>query len=163
MLAVTDPDAKSHKSMTGFIVDGKSAGITSVLCKLLFFSLALTSHLRVDAKLINMGQRCSDTRLISFDNVLIPEENVRGTLSSHRAHTAELKRTGSIQVLGSPGDGFKIAMGAFDITRPLVAAGAVGLAQRALAEAAKYALDRTTFGKPIIKHQVRFSTVCIHL
>lgn len=44
-------------------------------------------------------------------------------------------------------------MGAFDITRPLVAAGAVGLAQRALAEAAKYAHDRRTFGKPIIKHQ----------
>lgn len=59
-----------------------------------------------------------------------------------------------MQVLGSPGDGFKIAMGAFDITRPLVAAGAVGLAQRALAEAAKYALDRQSFGKPIIKHQV---------
>ncbi|KAL8293666.1 hypothetical protein RQP46_000367 [Phenoliferia psychrophenolica] len=113
VLAVTDPTAKSHKSMTGFIVDGKSAGIT------------------IDPKLINMGQRCSDTRLLNFDNVLIPEENV----------------------LGSPGDGFKIAMGAFDITRPLVAAGAVGLAQRALAEAAKYALDRTTFGKPIIKHQ----------
>ena len=34
-------------------------------------------------------------------------------------------------------------MGAFDITRPLVASGAVGLAQRALAEAAKYAHDRT--------------------
>lgn len=44
-------------------------------------------------------------------------------------------------------------MGAFDITRPLVAAGAVGLAQRSLYEAAKYALDRKSFGVPIIKHQ----------
>ncbi len=33
-------------------------------------------------------------------------------------------------------------MKAFDITRPLVAAGAVGLAQRALEEATKYAQDR---------------------
>lgn len=35
-------------------------------------------------------------------------------------------------------------MGAFDITRPLVASGAVGLAQRALAEAAKYAHERAS-------------------
>ncbi|KAK4700918.1 cell division control protein 7, partial [Phenoliferia sp. Uapishka_3] len=112
VLAITDP-TKGNKGMTGFIVDGKSAGLT------------------IDPKLINMGQRCSDTRIINFENVLIPEENV----------------------IGQPGDGFKIAMGAFDITRPLVAAGAVGLSQRALAEAAKYALDRKSFGKPIIKHQ----------
>ena len=44
-------------------------------------------------------------------------------------------------------------MGAFDITRPLVAAGAVGLAQRCLTEATKYAHDRKTFGVPIIQHQ----------
>ncbi|KAI5477589.1 medium-chain-acyl-CoA dehydrogenase [Pseudohyphozyma bogoriensis] len=113
VLAITNPDEKPHKSMSGFVVDGKTAGIT------------------VDPKLMNMGQRCSDTRLINFDNVVVPAENM----------------------LGKEGDGFKIAMGAFDITRPLVAAGAVGLANRAFTEAAKYALDRTTFGKPIIKHQ----------
>jgi acyl-CoA dehydrogenase len=44
-------------------------------------------------------------------------------------------------------------MGAFDITRPLVAASAVGLAKRALDEATKYALERKTMGAPIIKHQ----------
>jgi acyl-CoA dehydrogenase len=44
-------------------------------------------------------------------------------------------------------------MGAFDITRPLVASGAVGLAQRCLTEATKYAHDRKTFGVPIIQHQ----------
>lgn len=46
--------------------------------------------------------------------------------------------------------GFKIAMGAFDRTRPPVAAGAVGLAQRCLDEATKYAMERTTFGQKII-------------
>jgi alkylation response protein AidB-like acyl-CoA dehydrogenase len=35
-------------------------------------------------------------------------------------------------------------MSAFDIKRPLVASGAVGLAQRALAEAAKYAHERAS-------------------
>lgn len=78
-----------------------------------------------------MGQRCSDTRMITFEDVEVPEENV----------------------LGKPGDGFKTAMGAFDITRPLVAAGAIGVAQRALVEAAKYAQERKTMGRPIIQHQ----------
>ena len=49
--------------------------------------------------------------------------------------------------------GFKIAMGAFDTTRPLVAAAAVGLARRALEEATQYALERKTMGKPIAEHQ----------
>ena len=40
-------------------------------------------------------------------------------------------------------------MGAFDKTRPPVASGAVGLAQRALDEAIKYSLERKTMGKPI--------------
>lgn len=44
-------------------------------------------------------------------------------------------------------------MGAFDITRPLVAAGALGLARRALDEATKYALERKTMGVPIGAHQ----------
>jgi alkylation response protein AidB-like acyl-CoA dehydrogenase len=35
-----------------------------------------------------------------------------------------------------------------------VAAGAVGLAQRALDEATKYSLERKTFGVPIAHHQV---------
>jgi alkylation response protein AidB-like acyl-CoA dehydrogenase len=48
-----------------------------------------------------------------------------------------------------PGAGFKVAMGAFDTTRPGVAAAAVGVAWRALDEAAKYALERKTFGVPI--------------
>lgn len=82
-------------------------------------------------KEINMGQRCSDTRMITFEDVEVPEENM----------------------LGKPGDGFKTAMGAFDITRPLVAAGAIGVAQRALTEAAKYAQERKTMGRPIIQHQ----------
>lgn len=45
-------------------------------------------------------------------------------------------------------------MGAFDRTRPPVAAGAVGLSQRALDEATKYALERKTFGTEIANHQV---------
>jgi hypothetical protein len=45
-----------------------------------------------------MGQRCSDTRGITFEDVRVPKENL----------------------LLAEGAGFKIAMGAFDKTRPPV-------------------------------------------
>nr|KAG5703069.1 hypothetical protein BaRGS_016230 [Batillaria attramentaria] len=115
VLARTDPDPKTPagKAFTGFIVDGDSPGITR------------------GRKEWNMGQRASDTRGITFEDVEVPAENV----------------------LGQEGIGFKIAMGAFDKTRPPVAAGAVGLAQRALDEATKYSMERKTMGKFICEHQ----------
>ncbi|XP_057571991.1 medium-chain specific acyl-CoA dehydrogenase, mitochondrial [Hippopotamus amphibius kiboko] len=108
-----DPKASPGKAFTGFIVEADTPGI------------------HIGRKELNMGQRCSDTRGIVFEDVRVPKENV----------------------LIGEGAGFKIAMGAFDRTRPLVAAGAVGLAQRALDEATKYALERKTFGKLLVEHQ----------
>ena len=99
--------------MTGFVVDANSPGIS------------------VGEKLVNMGQRCSDTRPLFFDNVVVPAENV----------------------LGAEGAGFKVAMGAFDNTRPPVAAGAIGVSRRAMDEAYKYAQERTSMGAPIYQHQ----------
>ena len=115
VLARTDPDPKcsAGKAFTGFIVDANTPGII------------------IGRKEINMGQRASDTRGITFEDVVVPAENV----------------------LGKEGIGFKIAMGAFDKTRPPVAAGAVGLAQRAFDEATKYSMERKTFGKLICEHQ----------
>uniref|UniRef100_A0A8D1EB30 Medium-chain specific acyl-CoA dehydrogenase, mitochondrial n=1 Tax=Sus scrofa TaxID=9823 RepID=A0A8D1EB30_PIG len=109
LLARSDPDPKApaSKAFTGFIVEADTPGV------------------QIGRKEINMGQRCSDTRGIVFEDVRVPKENV----------------------LTGEGAGFKIAMGTFDKTRPPVAAGAVGLAQRALDEATKYALERKTFGK----------------
>mgnify|MGYP002380039252 FL=1 len=78
-----------------------------------------------------MGQRASDTRGITFEDVKVPATNL----------------------LGKEGDGFKIAMGAFDHTRPSVAAGAVGLARRAMDEAINYSQTRKTFGQPIAAYQ----------
>lgn len=79
----------------------------------------------------NMGQRASDTRGVKFEDVVVPIENR----------------------LGEEGEGFKIAMKAFDITRPLVAAGAVGLARAAYEHAVDYAKERETMGRPIAQHQ----------
>ncbi|CAH0716396.1 unnamed protein product, partial [Brenthis ino] len=115
VLARTNPDPKcpASKAFTGFIVEREWPGVVP------------------GRKEMNMGQRASDTRGITFEDVRIPKENV----------------------LIEEGAGFKIAMGAFDKTRPPVAAGATGLANRALYEATKYSLERKTFGVPIAHHQ----------
>jgi len=111
VLTRTNEDGKVGH--TAFIVDRDTPGIT------------------VGRKEINMGQRCSDTRGITFEDVVVPKENL----------------------LGAVGQGFKIAMKAFDKTRPPVGAGAVGLASRALYEAKNYALQRKTMGQTIANHQ----------
>jgi acyl-CoA dehydrogenase len=112
VLAKTDPNG-GHKGMTGFVVDAKSKGIT------------------IGKKENNMGQRASDTRGITFEDVEVPAENM----------------------LGKEGDGFRIAMKAFDHTRPLVAAAAVGLGRAAMEHALTYAKERKAFGKPIFENQ----------
>lgn len=78
-----------------------------------------------------MGQRCSDTRGVTFEDVKVQKENM----------------------IGKEGEGFKIAMGAFDKTRPAVAIGAVGVARAALDHSIRYANTRNAFGKPISVNQ----------
>jgi glutaryl-CoA dehydrogenase (non-decarboxylating) len=57
-------------------------------------------------------------------------------------------------MLGKPGEGFKIAMFALDQGRYTVAAGATGLIRACRDASAKYALDRKTFGVEIAQHQL---------
>jgi len=57
------------------------------------------------------------------------------------------------QRLGGDGEGFTIAMGTLDITRPAVGAMAVGIAQAALDAAVGYARERQQFGQPIAAFQ----------
>jgi len=78
-----------------------------------------------------LGQRASPTYEMVYDQVRVPRANV----------------------LGEPGDGFQIAMRTLDKTRIPVAAGAVGVARRALDEARAYALERHAFGRPISQFQ----------
>jgi acyl-CoA dehydrogenase len=92
---------------------------------------AKSPGLSVGKKEKNMGQCASDTRGLTFEDVEVPAENR----------------------LGNEGDGFVIAMKAFDHTRPLVAAAAVGLARAAMEHAIAYAKERKTFGKPLWHHE----------
>ncbi len=57
------------------------------------------------------------------------------------------------RLLGEPGQGFEIAMDFFQVSRPQVAAGAVGLARAAFEYATAYARERQAFGQPISKFQ----------
>ena len=55
--------------------------------------------------------------------------------------------------LGAEGEGFRVALGALDRSRPAVGAQAVGIAQAALDAATGYARQRTQFGQPIAAFQ----------
>ena len=97
-------------------------------------SLIVPSHLEGlshGEPIDKMGQRASNTTSLTFENVRVPKENF----------------------LGGGGEGFKKAMAALDITRPVVAIGGVGLARTALELATQYAKRRIQFGVPIAQHQ----------
>jgi len=113
VLAKTDPNA-GYRGMSGFIVEKDAEG----------FSLG--------KKETNMGQRCSDTRSIVFDNVRVPVDQLIGETES---------------------GGWMNAMKAFDLSRPNIAAHATGLSRASYEHALQYSNERTTFGKPLHQHQ----------
>jgi acyl-CoA dehydrogenase len=63
-------------------------------------------------------------------------------------------RVGLDDLIGAPGDGFKIAMATLDVFRTSVGAAALGFARRALAETLKRARSRELFGAPLSELQM---------
>ncbi|NQW01564.1 MAG: acyl-CoA dehydrogenase family protein [Rhodospirillales bacterium] len=112
VFALTDPE-QGRRGMSAFIVPTDTEGyvITGLEKKL--------------------GQRCSDTAQITFDNMRL---------------TPDL-------LLGQEGDGYKIALANLEGGRIGIAAQAVGMARAAYVCALDYAKQRESFGKPIIDHQ----------
>ena len=78
------------------------------------------------------GILAGDTGWFTMDGVEVPEENM----------------------LGRPGEGFKIAMFALDQGRLTVAAGATGLIRACRDASVAYAKERRTFGIEIGRHQL---------
>jgi len=113
VLTRTEEGASSGSAFTAFVVDADLPGVS------------------VGRKEMNMGQRCSDTRGVTFEDVVV----------------SDAKRVGGV------GSGFKVAMKTFDRTRPMIAAAATGLANRCVDEALQYAAQRQTMGKAIMEHQ----------
>lgn len=91
-----------------------------------------TSGFRVGQDLPKMGGRANHATELVFEDCRIPKKNI----------------------LGGPGNGFKVAMSALDHGRYSVAAGSVGVAQECLDLAVRYANERVTYGSTIAHHQL---------
>jgi butyryl-CoA dehydrogenase len=79
-----------------------------------------------------MGLHASDTGSIALEDVEVSDEDMLGTI----------------------GDGFKVAMSSLDSGRYSVAAGCVGVCRGCVEESVKYAKEREQFGKPIASFQL---------
>lgn len=80
-----------------------------------------------------MGQQGSHTCDVIFDNCHVPAENIIG---------------------GVEGKGFITSMKVLDRGRLHISALSVGIAERLIDDALRYATERTQFGKPIAEHQM---------
>lgn len=101
------------KGISAFVVSADSQGI---------------SYGRKEPK---MGWNSQPTRSISFDNVVVPVENL----------------------LGEEGQGFTFAMKGLDGGRINIATCSVGTAQQALNQATQYLKERKQFGQPLAQFQ----------
>ena len=119
-----------------YVTNGGIAAVTLVFAKL---DGAITAFLleqsdpgvvpgRTEDKL---GLRASHTGSFAMDGARIPAD----------------------RLLGEPGGGFAVAMDFFTVSRPQVAAGAVGVARAAFEHATAYAREREAFGRPLIAKQ----------
>ena len=128
-----------------FITSGKNSGTVLVTAKTdedakhkgisVFIVPKGTPGLEVGHEEDKMGLRASDTTDLLFNDCRVHKDNL----------------------LGSEGDGFKIAMSGLDSGRIGIAAQSLGVARAAFDAAVKYAKQRKQFGQPISKHQaIRF-------
>ena len=155
-LAITEPDAGSDVASIrtqarrvdgGFVVNGSKMFITNGVRAHFYVTAVKTrqegghqglSFLIVDRgdgvhaeKIEKMGWHASDTALLAFEDVFVPEENLLGELDK----------------------GFYLIMANFQWERLLMALGSVGAMQRVFEVTLAYAQDRTAFGRPISGHQ----------
>ncbi len=138
--------AKAYKKNGEYILDGRKCFATNGGVASLYTVLAKTAEKELTFFVVEgnqegvsigktedkLGFRASNTTEVILENVRVPEENR----------------------IGEEGEGFLIAMKDFDMSRPSIAALALGIAEAALDISLNYACQRETFGKPLIKHQV---------
>ncbi|MCO6429536.1 MAG: acyl-CoA dehydrogenase family protein [Deltaproteobacteria bacterium] len=105
--------SKKHKGICCLVVPADSKGIS-------------TGHHEN-----KLGQRCSNTVQITFENVRVPAENM----------------------IGEEGGGFAIAMKTLDASRPLTAIIAVGIARSAYQHALRYSKERKQFSQTLSSFQ----------
>ena len=144
VVATVDPEA-GHRGQGVFIVPKGTPG------------------LKMLRKLDKLGCRASHTGEIVFEDCRVPGENLLGgeqRLAERIAKGREAER-GSPPPASTTEGGqaaavqrrSSAALGAFERTRPMVAAQAIGIARAALEFARDYAVSREAFGQPIIENQ----------
>jgi acyl-CoA dehydrogenase len=144
VVATVDPEA-GHRGQGVFIVPKGTPGL---------------SMLR---KLDKLGCRASHTGEIVLETCRVPGEHLLGGIERlreriARGREAEQGRTPIAPAKeGGPAAAVQrrssAALGAFERTRPMVAAQAIGIARAALEFARDYAVGREAFGQPIIENQ----------
>jgi alkylation response protein AidB-like acyl-CoA dehydrogenase len=95
--------------------------------------------------------------LVERDDAGVTAGRKERKLGLRASHTGSVVLDGARipagRLLGEPGDGFLVAMDFFEVSRPQVAAAAVGVARAAFEHAAEYAREREAFGRPIVDRQ----------
>ena len=139
VVATVDPDL-GHRGQATFIVTADTPGF------------------RQGKKERKLGIRASHTAELILDDARIPSDHLLGGTERLQERLAQGQAALSAASSGSKkreagwnrGAG---ALGTFELTRPFVAIQAVGVARAAFEFARDYALQRHTFGVPIIRHQ----------
>ena len=139
--ATKDADGYAINGVKQFITSGKNGHVAIVIAvtdkaagkKGMSAFIVPTSTPGYSANRLEdkLGQHSSDTAQVNFDNCHIPAENL----------------------IGSEGEGYKIALSALEGGRIGIAAQSIGMARSAFECALAYAKDRTSFGSAIINHQ----------
>jgi acyl-CoA dehydrogenase len=126
VVATVDPEL-GHRGQAAFIVGEGTPG------------------LKPGKKERKLGIRASDTSEVLLEDCRIPLENVVGGMERLEAKLDRAR--------GKAVSAHSAALKTFEVTRPSVAAQAVGIARAAFEFSRDYAKERTTFGRPIIDNQ----------
>jgi acyl-CoA dehydrogenase len=102
-----------------------------------------TPGLELVRKLEKLGCRASHTAELRFDSCRVPADHLLGG-DEKLERRLEKARSGEAR---------SAALGAFEQTRPMVAAQALGIARAAFEFACRYARDREAFDEPIAEKQ----------
>jgi len=112
-----------------YVKTDKDAGANGVSCFIMDYSLPGITRKKINEK---VGLWASDTAELTFEDVKVPKHLLLGKLNK----------------------GFQICMTQLNSTRLGCSAGAVGLSGAILDACAKYATERTQFGKQIGRYQL---------
>lgn len=155
---LTEPDAGSDAAAIkttaverdgGYVLSGRKCFITNAPYAKAFVIFALTEK--------NIGTRGISAFLVEADRPGVSvgrhEDKMGLRLSAAADVLLEQVFVPRENLLGQPGEGFKIAMKTLDASRAEVAAAAVGIAQSALDQSIEYAKGRICFRNSIAKLQ----------